>query len=176
MTFVMPKLEEIRPGFNSVFLVRYILENCRTVSDGIHSLKSLPIASSCNILLADKSGEMIVAECNPNEINIRYPEKSRCGENFIITVNHFTTEKMKKYDASNGNTYFSEERYKTAYEALKNLEYNDAIEHAKSILTGKVGFMCQYDKSLNFDTVWASIFDITNYFSLYGHHTDSHLF
>jgi predicted choloylglycine hydrolase len=55
MTFVMPKLEEIRPGFNSVFLVRYILENCRTVSDGIHSLKSLPIASSCNILLAEKA-------------------------------------------------------------------------------------------------------------------------
>jgi predicted choloylglycine hydrolase len=96
---------------------------------------------------------MIVAECNPNEINIRLPEKNRCGENFIITVNHFTTEKMKKYDASDGNTYFSDERYKTAYEALKNLEYNDAIEHAKSILTGKEGFMCQYDKSLNFDTV-----------------------
>ncbi|MDP4194323.1 MAG: C45 family peptidase [Bacteroidota bacterium] len=162
MTFVMPKLEEIRPGLNSVFLVRYILENCRTVSDGIHSLKNLPIASSCNILLADKSGEMVVAECNPKEINFRLPEKSRCGKNFIITVNHFTTEKMKKYDASDGNTYFSEERYLTAYKALKDKAYSDALGHAKSILTGKEGFMCQYDKSLNFDTVWSSIFDITN--------------
>jgi predicted choloylglycine hydrolase len=66
MTFVMPKQEEIKPGFNSVFLVRYILENCKTVKEGINALQKLPIASSCNILLADKQKEMIVAECTPD--------------------------------------------------------------------------------------------------------------
>jgi len=39
MTFVMPKLEEIKPGLNSVFLVRYILENCKTVNEGIEALE-----------------------------------------------------------------------------------------------------------------------------------------
>jgi predicted choloylglycine hydrolase len=33
MTFVLPKLNEIKPGINSVFLVRYILEKCETVDD-----------------------------------------------------------------------------------------------------------------------------------------------
>jgi predicted choloylglycine hydrolase len=73
MTFVMPKLEEIMPGLNSVFLVRYLLENCRTVSEGIKLLKNLPIASSCNIIMIDRNGKMVVVECSPMGMNIRYP-------------------------------------------------------------------------------------------------------
>lgn len=84
MTFVRPKLEEIKPGFNSVFLVRYILEKCKTVKEGIDVLGKLPIASSCNILLADRSGKMVVVECNPIKMNVRYPDKNRNGEKFII--------------------------------------------------------------------------------------------
>jgi predicted choloylglycine hydrolase len=163
MTFVMPEPEEIKPGLNSVFLVRYLLENCMTVSEGIKALKTLPVASSCNILMADKGGKMVVAECNPLEMNLRYPEKNMGGDNFIITVNHFSSNKMKKHDAGNQSTYFSEARYQTAFNALKYHKYTDGIEHAKNILSGKHGFMCQYNKSLNFDTVWSSVFDITNH-------------
>ena len=162
MTFVMPKLKEIKPGLNSVFLVRYIIENCKTVSEGIKALNKLPIASSCNILLTDRSGEMVVVECNPLKIHIRNPEKNKNGESFIITVNHFTSEEMWKHDASNRDAFSSETRYQTAYNALKNIDYRDGIEHAQNILSGKYGFMCQYDKNLNFDTIWSSVFDITN--------------
>ena len=162
MTFVLPKLNEIKPGLNSVFLVRYILENCKTVDEGIDILKKLPIASSCNILLTDCSGAMAVAECNPLKINIRYPEKNKNGESFIITVNHFSSKGMWKHDASDRNAYYSEVRYQTAHNALKNIEYSDGAEHAKNILSGKYGFMCQYNKELNFETIWSSVFDITN--------------
>lgn len=111
----------------------------------------MPIASSCNILLTDSSGEMVVVECNPLEIHIRYPEKNKKNEEFIVTVNHFTSKKMRKYDASDFNVYFSETRYQTAYNALKNIDYIDGIEHAKAILRGKYGFMCQYNKALKFE-------------------------
>jgi predicted choloylglycine hydrolase len=162
MTFVLPKIEEIKPGFNSVFLVRYILEKCKNVQEGITSLEKLPIASSCNILLTDKSGSMVVVECNPLKMNIRYPEKNTKGEYFIITVNHFTSEEMWKHDASDRTLYSSDVRYETAYNALKDIDYRDGIEHAKNILKGKYGFMCQYDKKSDFDTIWSSVFDITN--------------
>jgi predicted choloylglycine hydrolase len=162
MTFVMPKLEEIKPGLNSVFLVRYILEKCKTVDEAIEALKKLPIASSCNILLTDKSGKMTVAECNPLKMNFRYPEKNENGENFIVTVNHFTSEGMWKHDAGSRDVYSSAARYQTAYNALKNRDYKNGVEHAENLLKGKYGFMCQYDKGLNFDTVWSSVFDITN--------------
>ncbi len=162
MTFVLPKMEEIKPGLNSVFLVRYILEKCRTVEEGIEVLKKLPIASSCNILLADKSKAMVVVECNPLEMNIRYPEEKDNGESFIVTVNHFTSEKMWKHDASDRNIYFSEVRYQTAHYALKNIDFKDSVEHAEKILSGDYGFMCQYEKKLNFETIWSSVFDVKN--------------
>jgi predicted choloylglycine hydrolase len=161
MTFVMPKLEEIKPGLNSVFLVRYILERCKTVDEGIAVLKELPIASSCNILLTDGSGEMAVVEGNPLKIHIRYPEKNEKGENFIIAVNHFTSKEMWKHDQSDRNVYFSGMRYQTAYNALQNTDYTDGVEHAKNIVSGEYGFMCQYDRELNFDTIWSSVFDIS---------------
>jgi len=160
MTFVIPKQEEVKPGFNSVFLVRYILENCKTVQEGIDALQKLPIASSCNILLADKQKEMVVAECTPDIINLRKPDKNKNNENFVVMVNHFTSPKMKKYDKSNQNIYSSKARYETAYSALNNLNTENEIEYIKNILRGKFGFMCQYRK-IKFETIWSTIFDIT---------------
>jgi predicted choloylglycine hydrolase len=69
---------------------------------------------------------------------------------------------MKNHNASNWNIFSSDTRYKTAYNALKNIGHIDGIEYAEDILSGKYGFMCQYDKQLNFDTIWSSVFDISN--------------
>lgn len=161
MTFVLPHLEQVKPGINSVFLVRYLLEKCSTVKEGIEALQNLPIASSCNIILTDKTGEMLVAECTPFGINIRQPRKNKAGEDYIITVNHFTSESMWKYDAGDRNVYLSATRYTTVENAMENIEYTDAIEYTKKNLAGDYGFMCQFDKKLDFTTIWSSIFDIT---------------
>jgi len=161
MTFVKPKINEIKSGINSLFLVRYILENCITVNEGIDWLKKIPIASSCNIILTDRDSNMVVVECNPLKINVRCPEKTKDGESFIITVNHFTSKEMWKHDASDRNVYLSEVRYQTVYNALKNRVGENDVEFAKSILSGELGFICQYDKKLNFETIWSSIFNIS---------------
>ena len=60
------------------------------------------------------------------------------------------------------NVYFSRERYQTALNALKNIDYSDGVEYAINILSGKHGLMCQYDNTLNFETIWSSVFDMTN--------------
>ncbi|MFO8165296.1 MAG: carcinine hydrolase/isopenicillin-N N-acyltransferase family protein, partial [Desulfatiglandales bacterium] len=99
---------------------------------------------------------------NPLNIHFRYPEKNKNGERFIITVNHFTSKEMWKHDASDRNVYFSEDRYQTVYNALMSIDSSDGVKHAKNILSGKHGFICQYDNKLNFDTIWSSVFDISN--------------
>ena len=76
--------------------------------------------------------------------------------------NKLTVFFFYKHDAGCGNEYFSQERYMTAFNALSQNDSADGAEYAKSILSGRFGFMCQYEKSLNFDTVWSSVFDITN--------------
>ena len=155
MEFMMPTM--IKPGINSVFLVRYLIEKCASTTEAVNALQSLPIASDCSIILADKSGAMLVAECTPEKVFLREPEQ---GENFLIAANHFVSGEIR---AINSNSmYSSEQRYQTAYRALKEMAFSDAVSHAQAILGGKHGFMCQYHPSLNFETIWSSVFDVGN--------------
>ena len=80
MTFVMTSLEKIRAGFNSCFIVRYLLEKADSTDNAISMLMELPIASNCNILIADKSGKMFVIECTPFTKRIREAENVDGGK------------------------------------------------------------------------------------------------
>lgn len=161
MTFAVPKITEIKPGLNSVFLVRYLLEKCRTVDEGISAIQRLPVSSNCNILIADKTGRMAVVECNPFEKHVRAPQTNEFGNQFVITVNSLLSPEMEKHKAGEENSFFSKDRYQTAETALLRLKERP-IETAKAILSGKCGFMCQYVKELNFDTIWATIFNLSD--------------
>ena len=161
MTFVIPKKEEIKPGFNSLFLVRYLLENCQNVEEAIQELNKLPIASSCNIMLIDKQKNLVVAECCPFKINIRKPQINNNGEKFSITVNHFTSKNMQNYDKSNQNVYSSASRYNCAYSCFNSPKSKITSNYLKEIVKGKYGFMCQY-KRIKFETIWSTIIDLNN--------------
>ena len=68
---------------------------------------------------------------------------------------------MKLYDDANGNDYDSNKRYEVVINSFaKGLIKDDYIETSEQLLKGDYGFMCQYDKKLNFETVWSSIFDL----------------
>lgn len=58
---------------------------------GINTLLSLPIASAYNIILADKKGDMVIAEGTPEKVFLRKPA---IDENFIAAANHFISEEM----------------------------------------------------------------------------------
>ena len=68
---------------------------------------------------------------------------------------------MRQYRNPEIDDWRSDERYKTAYTALKNHSGQYTIEFAQSLLAGKYGFMCQYDRKQNADTVWSVIYDLT---------------
>lgn len=102
MTFVMTDLAEIQAGFNSCFIVRYLLEKADSTEKACSLLLELPVASNCNILLADKSGEMVVVECTPFEKRIREAVSLNDGR-IVCTVNSFLSDEMKHHDAANGN-------------------------------------------------------------------------
>lgn len=158
MTFVMTSLDKIRAGFNSCFIVRYLLEKADTAQNAISLLMELPIASNCNILVADKSGEMAVIECTPTAKRIRKAICSNEGK-IVCTVNSFTSVEMKPFDMANGDDYFSDRRYQTVIDSFLTHIQDDYIETTKQLLKGDYGFMCQYDDP-NFETVWSSVFDL----------------
>ena len=157
LTFVYPKIR--KAGFNAGMLVRYLLEKCKTTNEVIKCLKTLPIASQQTLTIADNTGEILVVECNCNNIEVVKPNEDG---NFVTIANEFNTEKMKKYNNYDVDNWKAEERYSVAYNSLKENNNNFSIELVKDILSGKYGFMCQYDRKTNADTVWSVIYDVKN--------------
>jgi len=155
LTFVYPKIR--KPGLNSGMLVRYLLEKCKTTKDAVTELHRLPIASAQTITIADKDGEIAVVECNPENIVVIKPEQN---EQFVATANNFNSPQMQPYRNPEIDDWRSIDRYQTAYKALKNNNENYSIQFAQSVLAGKYGFMCQYDRKKNADTVWSVVYDL----------------
>ncbi len=160
MTFIVPKRDELKPGFNSLFLVRYILENCSDTDEAENALKKIPVASSCNILLADKKGKISAVECNPHKMIFRNAEEAG-GRKFSVIANHFIDSEMKKHDGSKSSMFFSFERYATAVNSIGKIANSNGIEFSKDLLSGKYGFICEYPKSLHFSTIWSSVYDVS---------------
>ena len=161
MTFVMTSLKNIRAGFNSCFIVRYLLEKATSTENACSVLMKLPIASNCNILIADKNGEMVVAECTPYEKRIREAVRLN-NDKIVCTVNSFTSNNMKRHNVAKGDNYHSAKRYHTVMESFSTHIKGDLIETTQQLLKGDYGFLCQYDDDPNFETVWSSVFDLKN--------------
>ena len=157
LTFVYPKIK--KPGFNAGMLVRYLLEKCKTTNEASKKLEELPISSAQTLTIADKYGELVVVECNPEKNKIIRPNNDG---NFIATANNFNSLEMKEYRNPDIDDWRSDERYTVAYNALKVNSNNFSFNLAKDILSGKYGFMCQYDRKTGADTVWSVIYDIKN--------------
>ncbi len=154
LTFIYPKIR--KPGLNAGMLVRYILEKCKTVKEAVQELKRIPIASAQTLTIADKFGEMAVIECNPEKLVEIYPNKK---QNFVLAVNNFYSDEMKEFTNPNRiDDWKSEERYKTVFTTLKENSANFSFKTAQELLSGKYGFICQYDRKKGGDTVWSCIY------------------
>lgn len=112
-------LKVIKPGLNAGMLVRYMLEKCKTVKEALASLTSIPIASAQTLTIVDKTGDMVVVECNCEKSFIIKP---RNNENFVVACNHFVSGEMQRYQDFEKRyaEYRSIDRYQTAYNALKS--------------------------------------------------------
>lgn len=153
LTFIYPIV--IKPELNAGMLVRYLLEKCKTTKEAIECLKNLPIASQQTLTIADELGDIVVVECNCNDIEVVNVE-----DGFVVATNVFHSEKMKKYNNDNIDDWRAEERYLVANDSLKENKNCFSIDLIKGILSGKYGFMCQYDRETGADTVWSVVYDL----------------
>lgn len=157
LTFVYPTIKA--PGLNAGMLVRYLLEKCKTTKEAITWLKQVPIASTQTLTMIDDTGDMIVVECNCDHVEIIKPNKD---DNFVVTTNIFHSRKMKSFNNDKIDNWKAKERYLVASNTLKQDKDHVSFELVKDILSGKYGFMCQYDRKTDADTVWSVIYDIKN--------------
>lgn len=157
LTFIYPTI--IKVGFNAGILVRYLLEKCKTTEEAIQRLKKIPIASQQTLTIADANGDIAVVECNCECVEVIRPKDEVA---YVAIANEFVSEKMKKYNNKNIDNWRAEERYLVASNTLNKNRNIYSFELMKDILSGVYGFMCQYDRKTNADTVWSVIYDLKN--------------
>lgn len=150
LTFI--PVRNVKPGFNVGILTRYLLEKCKTVNEAIAEIQKLPIASGGTLTMADSTGTIAVAELSAGDINIIYPQK-----NYVFATNVFMSEKMSHLNIPEFDDWRAETRYQTMKNSFERMK--PSLSFAKDLLGGKFGFMCQYDRRKNADTVWSVIYD-----------------
>lgn len=156
LTSVSPT--EVKPGFNAGLLVRYLLETCGTVPEALEKLKTLPIGSAQTLTLADEKGNLAVVECNAERIETTGPADQESP--FVCASNVFHLPRMRSYNRSVGDDWFAEQRYQTMQKALNRKDLRKDLSFAKDLLSGRYGFLCQYDRSTGKDTVWSVVYDL----------------
>lgn len=153
LTFLLSK--DIKPGINGGFLLRKILEEAKTIEEAIDIINKLPISSSHNIVIADSEGNLALCEINSfNKVITR-------SNKYVIATNHYNSDSMKIFNNKDDNWYLTKDRYHSLYNYLhnnKNININDCLD----LISNKYGFICDYPKNLNFDTIWSSVYDIKN--------------
>jgi predicted choloylglycine hydrolase len=140
--------EGIKPGLNFYFAVKYILENCCTVKEGVEVLKEFQSSVSNNYLLADKSGDMAVVEMTPHSYRVRTPTNK-----YIHCTNHHEdTSLCESWKWSK-----SKERFHTLDIRLKENANKMDLSIAQSIMSETKGHVCLNLKKHNFGTLFSVV-------------------
>ncbi|MBD3191585.1 MAG: hypothetical protein GF308_13130 [Candidatus Heimdallarchaeota archaeon] len=144
----------LKPGLSFWVSIRYILDKCRSVKEGIDFLTDIPHYSTMTYLLADSSGTMAIVEVGPkDETVLREPE-----QNFLVSTNHYNHPKMEKvkiYEPPDSKT-----RYNYIVKALSEAPKNMNEKYIQKILSSHEGLVCSHRDNINLGTIWSVVFNL----------------
>lgn len=152
MTGVAEKV--IKPGINFPLVIRYILDRCATVEEGVNVLSTAHLSTTSNYLLADRKGDMAVVEASPEKVRVRR------SSTFIVTTNHFVhpdmqdAEERGERETSNWDTL---PRYEMIATLLEDAQGRTDVEKARAILANHKGYVCSHQKKVSLGTLWSLV-------------------
>lgn len=144
----------VKPGINFILAVRYVLDKCASVKEGVKTLSDAHFSTTNNYLLADKGGNMAVVEASPDRVRVRRPEE---GDSFIVCTNHFLHPEMLEMEKQKERCWDSMPRYTTIYNALKQQDGKIDVKTAQKILSNHTGYVCSHQKNIKLGTLWSII-------------------
>ena len=141
----------IQPGVTFHFVIRKVLETCKTVDEAIAVIQNAKVASANNFLIADATGNIAVVETAPQSSTVRYPQAS---DHFICITNQFETATMAPFDQGGIDWCQPQERYQRLHDCLASTSQMD-LSKAKTILSDSS--ICLDLKSEKFGTIWSIV-------------------
>lgn len=137
------------PGIPIVIAVRYILDKCATVREGVEFLNEIPHFTTQSYLLADKGGDMSVVEASPK----RTVERSS-KDDFLISTNHFVHSDMAEFNLDIPNS-----RIRYGYINKILCEHRGKVDESllMAILSSHEGQVCAHIDDEKLGTLWSII-------------------
>jgi predicted choloylglycine hydrolase len=123
-----------KKGVPPMIIIRNALENCDSVEETIKLFKKYPRIGGANIMVADKTGDLVVLETSPSKIEVRR-EGSDGEKSYLICTNHYVSHQMKELEIPRSAVY--DESASKAWQGKKVYEssilrYKDAEDNLKN--------------------------------------------
>ena len=141
----------LQPGLTFWLIVRFLLDRCATVDEGLELILNVPHAQSFTYLLADRSGKAAVAEPTIEGIEVRYPQ-----DGLLVMTNHAVCP------AWAGKEAFVPPDSHPRYNRLRELLGGDGLidtEAVKQALRDHEGLVCSHQMVLGrkLGTLWSVV-------------------
>lgn len=146
-----------QPGMNAGLLLRFFLEKCSKTEEVIRWIKKLPIGSAQTFTVADSQGDIAVLECCAGSLQVIRPTKE---QPYVCATNLFHSASLALKNQPGIDNWEAEPRYQTLLRVLSCKAAFMELKDAKALLSGKDGFLCQYDRKTGKDTVWSVLYDL----------------
>jgi len=138
------------PGVPFWIAIRYLLDKCKTVQEGVDVLTEIPHHCTISFLLADSTGEMIVVEVKPGLAVVREPE-----DNYIVSTNHYNHPDMKGLEIFEPPD--SRIRYSTIVDSLGDADAVPDEDSIRRILSSHEGLVCSHIEEMKLGTLWSVV-------------------
>lgn len=155
---------DVRLGIPKVFAVRKVME-ARRIGEALEHALPADRASSYNNIVCDRNGEMYSLEGSATDCAWLY-----AIDGYLVHTNHYTSDRMHKFESSPSSIGCSVFRYNRALRLLEDQLGNVTVESVKSILKDHVnrpGSICRHAEPGKHpldvsETIFSVIYDLTN--------------
>ena len=155
---------DVRIGIPKVFPVRKIME-AKRIGEALEFALPEGRASSYNNIVSDKNGEIYSLEGSASDCAWLY-----ALDGYIVHTNHYTADKMQRYETSPSSISCSVFRYNRALRLIEDQLGSVTVDSLKSLLADHVnrpGSICRHavpgmhplDVS---ETIFSVIYDLTH--------------
>jgi predicted choloylglycine hydrolase len=157
LEFIHPSASE-KDGLHFSFLVRFILDTCATTREAIEKLHQMPIYTNANIMLGDRSGDIVNVEILTDLDGVHLIERK--ADPYVYGFNHYLSKENTMKAPQKRYFSYERERFTEKYFHEHNSVTKDDMYQ---LLSGEIpnGLSCPA-YSFYFGTLRSLLYDVTD--------------